>query len=109
MKNIRLLALAMSSIVTYIPRVLPFLLIENVKFLVRSFLYFVPFVVLGSLIFPGILYSTGSLKSAIIGCLIAIILIYNSTQSSNRCDNFGNVFIKKMHSLSCKVLLKLCN
>lgn len=66
------------AVVTYIPRVLPIAIVKNKlksKFL-RSFLYYVPFAVLGAMTFPSILYSTGNLYSAIIGMTVALILAY---------------------------------
>ncbi|NLK73454.1 MAG: AzlD domain-containing protein, partial [Clostridiales bacterium] len=61
---------------TYIPRMLPLVLLRDIKlppFLDR-FLQFIPPAVLGALIFPGILTSTGNLASAIAGGIAALIL-----------------------------------
>lgn len=66
------------AIVTYIPRVLPIVLVQSKlksKFL-RSFLFYVPFAVLGAMTFPGILYSTQHKLSAFIGMIVALILAY---------------------------------
>lgn len=64
--------------VTYLIRVIPFVLInkkiEN-KF-INSFLYYIPYTVLTAMTFPAILYATGSLISAIAGFLVAIIIAY---------------------------------
>lgn len=64
------------SLVTYIPRVLPMLLLKDKelpKFL-KSFLSYIPYAVLGALIFPGILDSTGSLITSISGGIAALIV-----------------------------------
>ncbi|KNF08610.1 branched-chain amino acid transport [Gottschalkia purinilytica] len=65
-------------IVTYIPRVIPIVLMKreiNSKFL-KSFLYYVPFAVLGAMTFPAIIYSTNNIYTGIAGTLVAIILAY---------------------------------
>jgi branched-subunit amino acid transport protein len=64
--------------VTYLVRVIPFLLvnkkIEN-RF-INSFLYYIPYTVLAAMTFPAILYATGSLVSAAVGLLTAIVIAY---------------------------------
>ena len=64
--------------VTYLIRMLPFVVfrkpIKN-RF-IKSFLYYVPYAVLGAMTFPAIFSSTGTLPSAIAGCLVAVILAY---------------------------------
>lgn len=70
------LLLVFMLLVTYIPRMLPLVLLRDIKlhpFLDR-FLKFIPPAVLGALIFPGILTSTGNLASAIAGGIAALIL-----------------------------------
>ena len=66
------------AFVTYVIRALPFILfrkkIKN-RF-VQSFLYYAPYAVLSTMTFPAIFYCTKSLLSAIIGCLIALVLAY---------------------------------
>lgn len=73
-----LAAVAVMALVTYLPRVLPLTLmkrkIEN-QF-VCSFLYYIPYAVLTAMTFPGILYSTSSIYSAIAGLGTAILLAY---------------------------------
>ena len=62
--------------VTYLIRVIPFVLInkkiEN-KF-INSFLHYIPYTVLTAMTFPAILYATGSLISAIAGLVVAILI-----------------------------------
>lgn len=64
--------------VTYLIRVIPFVLInkkiEN-KF-INSFLYYIPYAVLSAMTFPAILYATGSIISAAAGLLAAIFIAY---------------------------------
>lgn len=64
--------------VTYLIRVIPFVLInkkiEN-RF-INSFLYYIPYTVLSAMTFPAILYATGSMVSAIVGLLTAIFIAY---------------------------------
>jgi branched-subunit amino acid transport protein len=73
-----LLAVFLMAIVTYIPRVLPMAFVKKrikSKFL-RSFLFYVPFAVLGAMTFPSILYSTGNLYSALTGMIVALVLAF---------------------------------
>ena len=64
--------------VTYLIRMLPFVVfrkpIKN-RF-VRSFLYYVPYAVLGAMTFPAILYSTSNLISAAVGLTVSVILAW---------------------------------
>ncbi|MEG2418497.1 MAG: AzlD domain-containing protein [Eubacterium sp.] len=41
---------------------------------IRSFLYYIPYAVLGAMTFPAIFFSTGSIASATVGLLVAVIL-----------------------------------
>ena len=64
--------------VTYLVRMIPLVLVKKKiknKF-IRSFLYYVPYVVLSAMTFPAILFSTGNLISAIVGTLVAVVLGY---------------------------------
>lgn len=64
--------------VTYLIRVIPFVLInkkiEN-RF-INSFLYYIPYTVLAAMTFPAILCATGSIISAAAGLLTAIFIAY---------------------------------
>ena len=64
--------------VTYLIRMLPFVVfrkpIKN-RF-IRSFLYYVPYAVLGAMTFPAILYSTSDIASAAIGLAVSVILAW---------------------------------
>ena len=62
--------------VTYLIRAVPFVVFRKrikSKF-IQSFLYYIPFAVLAAMTFPSIFYSTGSVTSAIIGVVAAIIM-----------------------------------
>lgn len=71
-------AALLMAIVTYIPRMLPMVLVKSKiksKF-IKSFLFYVPYAVLGAMIFPGVLYSTGSIGSASAGLIVAVLLAF---------------------------------
>ena len=64
--------------VTYLIRMLPFVVFRKpIKSrFVRSFLYYVPYAVLGAMTFPAILYSTSNIASAAIGLAVSVILAW---------------------------------
>lgn len=68
--------LLVMSAVTYAVRMLPFVLckekIQN-RFL-RSFLYYIPYAVLGAMTFPAVFFSTGTWISAVAGTVVAVVL-----------------------------------
>lgn len=70
--------LAVMAGVTYLIRMLPLVLIkkkiENV--FIKSFLYYIPYAVLGAMTFPAIFSSTGNVITAAAGCLTALILAW---------------------------------
>ena len=62
-------------LVTYILRVVPFLLIRkkiNNKF-INSVLYYIPYTVLTTMTFPAALYVTDHIASAVVGLVFAIL------------------------------------
>ncbi|MBQ4573693.1 MAG: AzlD domain-containing protein [Clostridia bacterium] len=64
--------------VTYLIRMLPLVFIRRKiesRFL-RSFLYYIPYAVLGAMTFPAIFYSTSGMISAAVGCAVAVILAW---------------------------------
>ncbi len=65
-------------LVTAPSRILPafFLTGRKLPSFVESFLYYVPFTILGSLIFPDILNSTGNIYSSIAGAAMAFLLAW---------------------------------
>lgn len=73
-----LIAVFLMAVVTYLPRVLPLAIFKSKiqsRFL-TAFLGYVPFAVLGAMIFPDILSSTGHLPSALAGLAVAAVLAY---------------------------------
>lgn len=62
--------------VTFIPRLLPFLLLQKGSLPPRFklFLTFIPYAMLGALIIPGVFTSTGDPCSAVVGLITAILL-----------------------------------
>jgi branched-subunit amino acid transport protein len=74
--NKLLLIVAGMAAVTYIPRMAPMVLLKDMKLpkFLKSFFEFIPFAALGALIFPGVFSSTGDTGSAIVGCIVSIIL-----------------------------------
>lgn len=74
--NKLLLIVAGMAAATYIPRMAPMVLLKDMKLpkFLKSFFEFIPFAALGALIFPGIFTSTGDIGSAVVGCLVSIIL-----------------------------------
>ena len=70
--------LVIMASVTYLVRMLPLVLFKRKitsRFL-RSFLYYVPYAVLSAMSFPAIIFSTGSVISASVGAVVALVLAY---------------------------------
>lgn len=70
--------LAVMAVTTYLIRMIPFVVfnkkIENRR--VKAFFDYIPYTVLSAMTFPSILYSTGSMVSAAVGTLVAIVLAF---------------------------------
>ncbi|HEX7056276.1 MAG TPA: AzlD domain-containing protein [Bacilli bacterium] len=64
------------ALVTYIPRMLPLVVLQHLKLpaFLRRQMELIPYAVLGALIFPGVLYSTASIWSAVAGATVAVLL-----------------------------------
>lgn len=62
--------------VTYLVRMLPFVIFrKKIKSqLLKDFLYYVPYAVLGAMTIPAAFYSTGSVASAAVGIAAAVFL-----------------------------------
>ncbi len=75
-----LIAIFVMALVTYLIRAIPLVVfrkkIKNVY--VQSFLYYVPYAVLGAMTFPDILQSTGNLAAGIAGFLVALVLAWKN-------------------------------
>ena len=70
--------LVVMSVVTYLIRVLPLVLMNKKitsRFL-QSFLYYVPYTVLSAMTFPAILFATNHMVSAVAACVVAVILAF---------------------------------
>ena len=63
------------ALTTYVIRMLPMAIFRK-KINDKSFLYYVPYAVLSAMTFPAIFSSTGSEVSAVVGCVVAIVLAY---------------------------------
>ncbi|MFT9847260.1 AzlD domain-containing protein [Aneurinibacillus sp. REN35] len=74
-----LLVLGMGA-VTYIPRMLPMVLLQNLQLppFLQRFFQFIPFAALGALIFPGILTSAGedNIAAAVAGGLVCVLFAW---------------------------------
>ena len=77
--------------VTYLIRMLPLTVFrrEIRSVFVKSFLHYVPYAVLGAMTFPDVLYSTGSLWTALAGLIVAVIMAWRGrsllTVASGAC------------------------
>ena len=70
------IAIAIMAVVTYLTRMLPMVLLKKriTNTYIKSFLYYVPYVVLSAMTFPEALYSTASMISALVGIATALFL-----------------------------------
>jgi branched-subunit amino acid transport protein len=64
--------------VTYLIRMLPLTVMrrEIHSVFLKSFLHYVPYAVLGAMTFPDVLYSTGSLWTALAGLIVAVVMAW---------------------------------
>ncbi|MEE0930151.1 MAG: AzlD domain-containing protein [Acutalibacteraceae bacterium] len=64
--------------VTYLIRTIPFVIFKGkiTNTFIKSFLYYVPYAVLGAMTFPAIIFSTGNYTSAVVGLIVACILAF---------------------------------
>lgn len=72
------IAVSLMALITYFIRMLPIVLFQKEiksRFF-QSFLYYVPYAVLASLTFPAIFTSTGNIRTAICGTVVAMMLAY---------------------------------
>jgi len=73
-----IIAVFVMAIVTYIIRALPLTFFrKKIKspWLI-SFLFYVPYAVLGAMVFPAILYATDSISASAVGLSVALILAF---------------------------------
>lgn len=73
-----MMSIVVMALVTYLIRVIPLTYFrKNVKSrYIRSFLYYVPYAVLGGMTFPHIFYSTQNTLYALVGTGAALLLGY---------------------------------
>jgi len=66
------------ALVTYLIRMLPLTAFRRPirSRFVQSFLTYIPFAVLGAMTFPEVLYSTGDLRTAAAGVVVAVALAW---------------------------------
>lgn len=64
--------------VTYLIRMLPLTLFrrEIQSTFIKSFLHYIPFAVLGAMTIPDVLYSTGDMRTAAVGLIVAVFLAW---------------------------------
>lgn len=77
--NAHLLAyIAVMAVVTYLIRLLPLVCFRKkiTNVFVQSFLYYVPYAVLGAMTVPAIFYSTSYTLSAVAGLIAAVFFAY---------------------------------
>lgn len=70
--------IAVMAVVTYVIRALPITVFRKEiksKWL-KSFLYYIPYAVLGAMTFPAIFFSTGSVLSATLGLVGVLVTAY---------------------------------
>lgn len=65
---------------TYLIRALPFALVKKTieNTFIKSFLYYIPYAVLGAMTFPAVIYSTGNIASGFVGLIVGGILAYKN-------------------------------
>ena len=73
-----LLYLAVMAGVTYLIRMLPLTVFrrEIKSVFIRSFLHYVPYAVLAAMTIPGILSSTGDVRTAATGLVVAVVMAW---------------------------------
>ena len=71
--------IAVMAGVTYLIRLLPLAAFRRKirSRFIKSFLYYVPYAVLGAMTFPAIIYSTGSIPTACAGLIVALLLAWH--------------------------------
>ena len=102
-----LLCLLTSAGVTYLVRMVPLVLIKKkiTNRFIRSFLYYIPYAVLGVMTIPAIFYATASVISAVVGFLVAVWLAWKEksllTVAASAC---GAVLVVELILHACGML-----
>ena len=70
--------LVVMAIVTYLIRMLPLTVFrkEIRSVFIKSFLHYVPYAVLAAMTIPGILSSTGDVRTAVTGLVVAVVMAW---------------------------------
>lgn len=70
--------IAVMAGVTYLVRMIPFTAFrKQIKSrFIKSILYYLPYAVLSAMTVPAIFYSTGNLKSAVVGTIVAVAVAF---------------------------------
>ena len=70
--------LAVMAGVTYLIRMLPLTVFrkEIKSVFIKSFLHYVPYAVLAAMTIPGILSSTGDIRTAAVGLVVAVVMAW---------------------------------
>ena len=70
--------IAVMAGVTYLIRMIPFTAFrKQIKSrFIKSILYYLPYAVLAAMTVPAIFYSTGNIKSAVVGTVIAVVIAF---------------------------------
>lgn len=73
-----LIYILIMAVVTYAIRMLPLVLLRRKikNRIIKSFLYYVPYVTLAAMTFPAILNATGSIISGVIGFIVALVMAF---------------------------------
>lgn len=73
-----ILAIITMSLATFLPRLLPIVLIKSKisNSFIKSMLVYLPYGVLSAMIFPAIIYSTGNVLTGIAGSVTAVFFSY---------------------------------
>lgn len=66
------------AVVTYLIRMLPLVVFQKEikNTFIKSFLFYVPYAVLGAMTFPAVFTSGGALLPSLCGCFVALFLAY---------------------------------
>ena len=70
--------IAVMAGVTYLIRMIPFTVFrKQIKSrFIKSVLYYLPYAVLAAMKVPAIFYSTGNIKSAVVGTVVAVVVAF---------------------------------
>lgn len=70
--------IAVMAGVTYLIRMIPFAAFrKQIKSrFIKSILYYLPYAVLAAMTVPAIFYSTGNIKSAVVGTAVAVVVAF---------------------------------